>query len=107
MPDSAFIELLFTGPWGRVVAGLWGAVWGSFFNVMIVRVPAGESVVRPASHCRQCKRVIAWYDNLPLLSYLLLRGRCRHCGASYSPRYFLTELLICLLTLLMHQLLDG
>ena len=104
MFDTETLDILFNGTWGRVAAFLWGAVWGSFFNVLIVRLPAGESVVRPASHCRGCKKTIAWYDNVPLLSYLLLRGQCRHCGEKFSARYFLTELLICLLTMLMHHL---
>ena len=104
MFDAETLDFLFSGTWGRVAAFFWGAVWGSFFNVLIVRLPAGESVVRPASHCRGCKRTIAWYDNVPLLSYLLLRGQCRHCGEKFSARYFLTELLICLLTMLMHHM---
>ena len=104
MFDTETLDFLFSGAWGRVAAFLWGAVWGSFFNVLIVRLPAGESVVRPASHCRGCKKTIAWYDKIPLLRYLLLRGQCRHCGVKFSARYFLTELLICLLTVLMHHM---
>ncbi len=104
MFDTETLNILFNGWWGRVAAFLWGAVWGSFFNVLIVRVPAGESVVKPASHCRGCKRTIAWYDNVPLLSFLMLRGQCRHCGEKFSSRYFFTELLICLLTVLMHHM---
>ena len=104
MTDAEFLLLLWSGPFGWIAAGLWGAAWGSFFNVVICRVPAGESVVRPPSHCRVCKTQIAWYDNLPLLSFLILRGRCRKCGDTFSWRYFLTELLICLLALLMHYL---
>ena len=109
MFDAETWNILFYGPWGRVAAFLWGAVWGSFFNVVIARLPEGESVVQPASHCRQCKTTIAWYDNVPLLSFLLLRGQCRHCGARFSARYFFTELLICLLTVWMHQMfiIDG
>ena len=93
---------LIGGP-GRALAAIWGALWGSFFNVMIVRVPAGESLVRPASHCRACGARVAWYDNLPLISYLLLRGRCRACGARFSPRYLLVELLVAALSVVMHQ----
>ncbi|MGH9862211.1 MAG: prepilin peptidase, partial [Candidatus Acidiferrales bacterium] len=64
---------------------LFGLCVGSFLNVCIHRLPKGESIVRPGSHCRHCQRAIAAYDNIPLLSYLLLRGRCRHCRAPISP----------------------
>jgi leader peptidase (prepilin peptidase)/N-methyltransferase len=74
-------------------AALVGAVVGSFLNVVIARVPAGESVVRPRSRCPSCHEQIAWYDNLPVLSWLLLRGRCRRCGVRISFRYPLVELL--------------
>ena len=70
-----------------------GAVVGSFLNVVVARVPAGESVVRPRSRCPACRTPIAWYDNLPVLSWLLLRGRCRTCRAGISFRYPLVELL--------------
>lgn len=97
------LEQLLGGPAGMVLAFVWGALWGSFFNVVIVRVPSGESVVRPASHCRGCRQVLRWYDNIPIFSYLLLRGRCRRCGTSYSARYALVELLVALLALALHQ----
>ena len=74
-------------------AFLFGLVFGSFLNVVIYRWPRQESIVRPRSHCLACGRQIAWYDNIPLLSYILLRGHCRHCGARISPRYFAIELL--------------
>jgi len=74
-------------------AFLFGLVFGSFLNVVIYRWPRQESIVRPRSHCPACDRQIAWYDNIPLLSYILLRGHCRHCGARISPRYFAIELL--------------
>ncbi len=72
---------------------IFGAVVGSFLNVCIVRIPEGESVVHPPSHCPNCKSPIAFYDNIPLFSYLLLRGRCRACRERISPRYFAVELL--------------
>jgi leader peptidase (prepilin peptidase)/N-methyltransferase len=70
-----------------------GAVVGSFLNVVIARVPAGESIVRPRSRCPACRAEIAWYDNVPVVSWILLRGRCRRCGARISPRYPAVELL--------------
>jgi leader peptidase (prepilin peptidase)/N-methyltransferase len=60
---------------------------GSFLNVLIVRVPARRSLVRPPSSCVSCGARILWRDNVPVLSYLLLRGRCRHCRARISPMY--------------------
>ncbi len=69
----------------------WGAVWGSFLNVVIYRVPLGLSLVRPGSRCSACGTPIRWYDNIPVLSYLILRGRCRACGAGYGPQYMIIE----------------
>lgn len=76
-----------------VVAGLLGLVVGSFLNVVIHRVPRRESVVWPASRCPACGESIAPLDNVPLLSYVLLRGRCRSCKAPISARYPLVEAL--------------
>ena len=70
-----------------------GAIVGSFLNVCIHRLPRGESIVSPPSHCPHCKTPIKPYDNLPILSYLILRGRCRKCGERFSPRYLVVELL--------------
>ncbi len=70
-----------------------GLSFGSFLNVCIYRLPLGLSVVTPRSACPRCKRPIAFYDNLPVLSWLLLRGRCRECKTKISPRYLLIELL--------------
>ena len=72
---------------------LLGACVGSFLNVVIYRVPRGESIVFPGSHCPRCGTFIKWYDNLPLLSWLVLRARCRACKGHISARYFLIELL--------------
>jgi len=76
-----------------------GMVVGSFLNVCICRMPKGESVVFPPSHCPQCDYRIRWHDNIPLVSYLLLRGKCRGCGMHISMQYPLVELLNGLLTL--------
>lgn len=68
-----------------------GAVVGSFLNVCIYRIPAGLSVVSPPSHCPKCENAIHWYHNIPIISYLLLRGRCGFCQVKISPRYALVE----------------
>ncbi|MBI5538150.1 MAG: prepilin peptidase [Deltaproteobacteria bacterium] len=75
----------------RVFAVLFGLAWGSFLNVVIHRVPRSESVVRPASRCPACGVPIGAFDNIPVLSFLLLRGKARCCGAKISPRYVLVE----------------
>jgi leader peptidase (prepilin peptidase) / N-methyltransferase len=79
-----------------VVAGLFGGLVGSFLNVVAHRVPRGESIVSPGSRCPNCGSPVKPYDNLPVLSWLLLRGRCRNCGTPISPRYPLVELLTAL-----------
>ena len=78
------------------VAAALGALIGSFLNVVIWRLPRHESLASPPSRCPACERPIAPYDNIPVLSWLLLRGRCRHCRAPISPRYPLVELLTAL-----------
>lgn len=78
---------------------LFGLALGSFANVCIHRIPRGESVVRPPSACPHCGQKISAFDNIPILSYALLRGKCRHCAASISVRYPLIEGLIGLLSL--------
>ena len=75
------------------LAGLFGLLIGSFLNVCIYRLPRDLSVVRPRSFCPGCEHPIAWYDNVPLLSYLILRARCRHCRAPIPFRYPLVEFL--------------
>ncbi|WP_394553000.1 prepilin peptidase [Agromyces sp. MMS24-JH15] len=74
------------------LATVLGLAVGSFLNVVIYRVPAGKSIVAPASACPQCGHEIRGYDNIPVLSWLVLRGKCRDCGASISARYPLVEL---------------
>jgi leader peptidase (prepilin peptidase)/N-methyltransferase len=79
------------------VAAAYGLVFGSFLNVVVYRLPRGMSLVRPRSHCPACGATVRWFDNVPVLSYLALRGRCRRCRARISPRYPLVELLTGLL----------
>lgn len=78
---------------------LFGLCIGSFLNVCIHRLPAGRSIVHPPSACTHCGAAIRWYDNIPVFSYLLLRGRCRGCGSAISARYPIVELLTGLLAL--------
>ena len=73
---------------------LLGAIWGSFGNVVIIRLPAKESVVTPSSACRSCGTKIKWYDNVPILGWLFLRGKCRSCKAKISARYPLVEFIM-------------
>jgi leader peptidase (prepilin peptidase) / N-methyltransferase len=75
-----------------LITFLFGIVIGSFLNVCIHRLPRGESIVTPRSRCPHCAQQIAGYDNIPLLSYVILGGRCRHCKARISPVYFFVEL---------------
>ncbi len=77
-----------------LVLFLFGTLWGSFANVVILRMPNGESVVRPRSRCPKCQTPIKWYDNIPIFSWLLLRGKCRKCGNPISWRYPLVELIM-------------
>lgn len=80
-----------------------GAIIGSFLNVCIVRLPHAKSIVFPASHCVHCQKPIAWHDNIPLLSYVILAGRCRQCKQKISFRYFLVELVTALSFLLFYK----
>jgi leader peptidase (prepilin peptidase) / N-methyltransferase len=80
-----------------LIAALFGALFGSFLNVCIVRLPLDQSIVHPRSRCPRCGAGIVWFDNVPVLSWLLLRGRCRHCGQPISIQYPLVELVVALL----------
>jgi leader peptidase (prepilin peptidase)/N-methyltransferase len=79
---------------GTVLGGLLGLAFGSFLNVCLSRWPEGESVVKPRSHCRSCGRTLAWWENVPLVSWVALRGRCRTCKTKISWRYPLVELTV-------------
>jgi len=85
--DQLFVILL---------AGAFGAVLGSFLNVCVYRIPAGESIVHPRSRCPSCKQPIAWRDNIPIVSWLVLRGRCRWCLKPISVQYPLVEAIVAL-----------
>jgi leader peptidase (prepilin peptidase)/N-methyltransferase len=97
-------------PWTwYVFATAWGAIWGSFGNVVIHRLPDKKSVVRPSSACPECGASIHWYDNIPIVSWIALRGRCRRCGWRIPVRYPLVEAGSALLALLAVRglLVDG
>jgi leader peptidase (prepilin peptidase)/N-methyltransferase len=71
-----------------------GSLWGSFSNVCIYRLPESENIVSSRSKCRKCSQKINWYDNIPFISYIILRGKCRNCNFKISFQYFLVELLV-------------
>jgi leader peptidase (prepilin peptidase)/N-methyltransferase len=77
--------------WGTVFAALLGLAFGSFLNVCLSRWPRGESIIKPRSHCRTCGRVLPWWENVPLLSWVALRGKCRGCGAWIGWRHLIVE----------------
>jgi leader peptidase (prepilin peptidase)/N-methyltransferase len=91
------LERLSTGVGAYVFVVVLGLLWGSFANVCIYRwppsdeFPKGRSIVKPGSHCFACKTPIKWFDNIPLLAWLWLRGKCRSCKAPFSPRYLIVE----------------
>lgn len=76
-----------------ILFGVLGLCIGSFLNVVIYRLPLGMNLAKPKSHCPKCNHNLAWKDKIPLFSFLVLRGKCRYCGAKISPRYFLVELM--------------
>lgn len=76
-----------------ILAGLVGLCVGSFLNVVIYRLPNGMNMSKPASHCTACDYTLKWYDNIPVLSYLILGGKCRKCRKPISPRYVIVEIL--------------
>ncbi len=84
-----------------ILGFIFGSIIGSFLNVCIFRIPEGKSLVFPPSHCRNCKNPVRFYHNIPLLSYIFLKGRCSFCGVKISPIYPLVELVSGLITVLM------
>ena len=86
------------GDWAIGLAFLWGAIWGSFFNVVIHRLPDGASLSKPPSHCPNCKNPLKAWHNIPVVSWLLLRGKCGFCQTPISIRYPLVELVTGLLS---------
>ena len=90
-PDNITLSIFF----------LFGSIIGSFLNVVIWRIPRDESIVSPPSHCPSCNTRIAPYDNIPMLSWLILGGKCRQCKHEISSRYFIVEFITGILTVLM------
>lgn len=84
----------------KIAVFLFGSIVGSFLNVCIWRIPRNESIIRPPSHCPKCGKTILWYDNIPFLSYILLKGHCRYCKTKIPFTYFLVELITALLFLI-------
>ena len=83
MPHALFIVWFF----------MLGACIGSFLNVVVWRLPRNESLITPPSHCPKCNHRLAWYDNLPIVGWIMLGGKCRYCKAPISPKYPIIEFL--------------
>lgn len=98
------MEAVVAGPGIYVAAFVLGTLLGSFANVCIERIPRGLSIVRPGSHCFACQRPIRAWDNIPIVSWIVLRGRCRACGAEFSPRTLFVEAATGLLVLAVYHL---
>ena len=88
-------------PFVQAYAFIIGLAVGSFLNVIIYRIPNNKSIVKPRSKCTGCETQISWYDNIPVLSYVLLLGKCRNCKASISVRYPLIEFICGLMTVML------
>ncbi len=87
----------------NVFSFILGAIVGSFLNVCIFRIPEGESIVKPLSRCPQCKNPIRFYDNIPIISFLILKGKCRDCGQKISWQYPIVELITGILCLFLYR----
>src|SRR5690625_3494394 len=90
LPYDLMPPNLLLWPW-LIFVFVIGACVGSFLNVVIYRLPAGESLITPGSRCPQCGHDLAWFENIPILGWIALRGRCRHCKAPISVQYPLIE----------------
>ncbi|MGD9014883.1 MAG: prepilin peptidase [Candidatus Omnitrophota bacterium] len=89
---------------GKILIFIFGSAIGSFLNVCIYRLPLEQSIVKPRSFCPHCKKTIPWFDNIPLISYFILRGKCRFCKKTISFRYFLVEFITAAVFLLFYNL---
>ena len=89
-----------------IMIAVWGACMGSFLNVCIYRIPREESIVKPRSHCPHCNKLIPWHLNIPILSYIMLRGRCKFCSTRFTPRYMIVEALVALLFVMTWLMFD-
>ena len=76
-----------------IIVFIFGSIWGSFSNVCINRIPDNKSVIYGRSYCPKCQKLIKWYDNIPLLSFIVLKAQCRNCSTKISSKYFLVELI--------------
>ena len=76
-----------------IIVFIFGSIWGSFSNVCIRRIPNNTSVIKGRSHCPSCNKLIKWYDNIPLLSFLILKAKCRDCSTTIDAKYFIIELI--------------
>lgn len=96
--NAAELAPLLLSPWAKIFAFVWGTLWGSFAGLLIHRLPQGTSIISPRSRCSHCERQLAWYENIPVVSYLVLRGRCRTCKTQIGLRTLVIELLAGLLS---------
>ncbi|BBB32723.1 leader peptidase (prepilin peptidase) / N-methyltransferase [Thermotomaculum hydrothermale] len=97
MSFADYLNVFFQSKIGLIFAFVLGSMFGSFFNVCIYRLPKELSIIKPRSFCPSCNKTIPWYYNIPLISWLYLRGKCAYCGAKISFRYFFVELLTALI----------
>ena len=87
-----------------IIVFIFGSIWGSFSNVCIHRIPDNISVISDRSYCPSCKKLIKWYDNIPLLSFIILKAKCRSCSAKIRTKYFIIELISALSFVLIFHL---